>query len=400
MSFKWIKAGVSIACVALSVLSASAKTPSHTITVTIKPGDTLSSVFRKLHLSYKTLMSINALPAAKSHLNHVHPGQSITFTIDKHHQLQHLVFQDTTSTLYVTAYGKHFKATVKNKPMKMKLSYRSVTIGDSAKKSALNAGIPTPMYAELTKIFQPNVNINLRARRGDHLSILYQEYYLNSKKNHSGDIVAAEFITPYHTYKAIRYSYPGSKPAYYTPNGDSLSAAFLPAPLHYTRISSLFTYHRLDPYTHREQPHLGVDYNAPEGTPVYSIGNGRIAFAGNKHGYGNAVIIAYGAQYQALYGHLEKFATNLYPGEAVSRGQVVGYLGHTGWATGPNLHFGIYVNGVAENPLTVKLPRATLIPPQYTHQYLAFARNMLDQLTIDQAPEFAENDVSRDRYKS
>lgn len=391
MSFRWAKVSVAIISIGVA-LSVSAKEPSH-VTVTIKPGDTLSSVFHNLRLSPKTLALINKSPVAKARLSHIHAGQRLVFTIDKHHQLRQLIFSDTTSVLYITSSGNHFNTTLKNKPMKMKLAYRSVTIRGSVKNSVSAAGLPSPMYAQLTKIFQPDVDVNLRAHRGDRLSVLYQEYFLNGKKNHPGAVVAAEFVTPYHTYKAVRYTYPGAQPAYYTPSGDSISAAFLPAPLHYTRISSLFTYHRMDPYLHQERPHLGVDYNAPEGTPVYSIGNGRIAFDGNKHGFGNAVIIAYGTKYQALYGHLERFASGLYPGKPVSRGQVVGYLGHTGWATGPNLHFGIYVNGTAQNPLTVKLPRANVIPAAYTHQYLAFARNMMAQLAIDGAPEFAENDA-------
>ena len=395
MSFKWTKVGVIAIGLTLAV-SASAR--STHITVTVKPGDTLSSVFRKLHLNYKTLMAVNAAPLAKSHLNHIHPGQKLTFTIDKHHQLQQLIFHDTTSTLYVTAYGKHFRATVKNKPMKMKLSYRSVTIRGSAKLSALNAGVPSSMYGQVAKIFQPDVNVN-SAHYGYHLALLYEEYYLNGKKNHAGNIVAAEFTTRYHTYKAIRYSYPGAQPAYYTPNGDSISAAFLPAPLHYDRITSLFTYHRIDPVLHKDRPHLGVDFSAPEGTPVYAIGNGRVRYDGQYSGYGNTVMIDYGPKYMSLYGHLEKFAPGLYPGELVHRGQVVAYLGDTGWSTGPHLHFGIYVNGVAENPLTVKLPRATIIPAEYTHQYLAFARDMVDQLAVAEEPEFAENDISKDKYR-
>lgn len=398
MSFKWTKAGVGIIGLALA-LSAPAKTLTSPVTITVKQGDTLSGLFHKLQLSNKTLLAVNAPLIAKSHLSHIHAGQKITFYIDKHHQLQQLVFFDTTNTLYITANGKHFKAAVKTKPMKAKLSYRSVTIEGSAKNSALNAGVPLPMYSQLTKIFKPNVDLNVRAQRGDRLAILYQEYYLNGKKNHPGDVVAAEFITPNKTYKAIRYSYPGAQAAYYTPNGDSISAAFLPAPLHYKRITSLFTYHRMDPYLHQERPHLGIDYSAPEGTPVYSIGNGRIDFDGNYNGYGNTVMIAYGSEYKALYGHLEKFASGIHTGESVSRGQVIGYLGDTGWSTGPHLHFGLYVNGTPRDPLKVKLPRANLIPAAYTHSYLAFAHNMIEQLAVDQGPEFAENDTPRDRYK-
>ena len=132
---------------------------------------------------------------------------------------------------------------------------------------------------------------------------------------------------------------------------------------------------------------------------MYAIGNGRVRYDGQYSGYGNTVMIDYGPKYMSLYGHLEKFAPGLYPGELVHRGQVVAYLGDTGWSTGPHLHFGIYVNGVAENPLTVKLPRATIIPAEYTHQYLAFARDMVDQLAVAEEPEFAENDISKDKYR-
>ncbi|HZU78124.1 MAG TPA: M23 family metallopeptidase, partial [Dehalococcoidia bacterium] len=160
------------------------------------------------------------------------------------------------------------------------------------------------------------------------------------------------------------YAAPDGTSAYYTPTGQSLRKAFIRTPVDFTRISSGFSLHRWHPILNRMRAHMGTDYAAPIGTPVHAAGNGRIEFMGRKGGYGNVVIIRHGPKYETVYGHLSRFRRGLHAGSKVEQGEVIAYVGMTGLATGPHLHYEFRVNGIPVNPVTVTLPRANPLPPQ------------------------------------
>ena len=366
------------------------KTKAHHVTV--QSGDTLASIFHKLHLSAATLEAVTAASLADTHLKNIHPGQTLSFYIDKHQQLQQLIFPfDNTSTLYISATKTGYTTDIKSKPVTIAIKYRSGTIVHSLAESTARAGLNLSLYNQLIEIFQGEIDFKHGIRHGDHFSILYQEYYIDGKKDHAGDIVAAEFINHGKTYKAVHYTYPKNHTGYYTPNGHGVQSLFLKTPVHYKRISGFFTYHRLDPYLHVMRPHLGIDYAAPRGTPIHSIGNGEIIFRGRDHGYGNAVLIRYSRKYKTLYGHMERFAKGQRVGQRVKRGEVIGYIGSTGWSTGPHLHFEIYVYGVPKNPLKMKFPGGGSIPKSYLQDYLVYAHKTLERMNLYQGPELAEN---------
>ena len=203
--------------------------------------------------------------------------------------------------------------------------------------------------------------------------------------------MVAEFINKGQTHYAVRYTYPKNHTGYYTLDGRGVQPLFLRKPVHYKRISSYFTYRRMDPYLHVMRPHLGVDFAAKRGTPIHSIGNGRVIFCGRDHGYGNAVVIRYSRKYKTLYGHMEKFAKGLHTGQFVKRGQIIGYIGSTGWSTGPHLHFEMYVYGIPRNPLKMSFPGGKSIPASYSKRYLAYAHKMLNRFNLYQSAGFAEN---------
>jgi len=368
--------------------------PGKVSAITIQPGDTLASIFEQLHLNAATLEEATASALANSHLTHIKPGQKITFNISPNHKLQQIIYAyDEDSTLNISKSAHGYETTVKSKPVTLALSYKQATIAHSLSGAAMKAGLTSKLYHQLTDIFQGTIDFKHSIHRGDQFALLHREYYIDGRKNHAGDIIAAKFIIHGKKYYAFRYTYPKNHTGYFTLNGKGVQPLFLKVPVKYKRISSYFTYHRMDPYLHVMRPHLGIDYAAPRGTPIHSIGAGHVLFAGRDHGYGNAVVIRYSHKYKTLYGHMEKFAKGLHAGDYVKRGQTIGYIGSTGWSTGPHLHFEMYVYGIPKNPLKLKFPGGQSIPASYKHRYHVYAHKLLARLNLYQSVGFAKNDT-------
>jgi murein DD-endopeptidase MepM/ murein hydrolase activator NlpD len=248
------------------------------------------------------------------------------------------------------------------------------------------------MLAQLQTIFKNSVNFSRGVHRGDNFSFLYKEYYVNGKKYRSGDIVAAEFIHDGKTYRAVRYQYSNGHIGYFTPDGHGLEARFLNAPLNYKRISSRFSLHRWDPVLHQVRAHLGVDYAARSGTPIKSIGDGNVIFMGREHGFGRMIKIRYDRHQVALYAHLNRYA-HLQMHQFVHKGEIIGYVGESGWATGPHLHFGFYVDGKPCNWLAMKMPTGQSIPARVRKQFLATSRQLFAQLQLYRDTQLAVNNA-------
>jgi murein DD-endopeptidase MepM/ murein hydrolase activator NlpD len=156
--------------------------------------------------------------------------------------------------------------------------------------------------------------------------------------------------------------------------------AFLRTPVNYSRISSYFNLQRKHPILNRIRAHKGVDYAAPTGTPIKAAGDGRVAFVGRKGGYGNAIVLQHGIKYSTLYGHLSRFKRGLKIGAKIRQGEIIGYVGQTGLATGPHLHYEFLVNGIHRNPLTVKLPQASPIPAPLRQDFQKIAAKLVAKL--------------------
>ncbi|ACJ19089.1 peptidoglycan DD-metalloendopeptidase family protein [Coxiella burnetii] len=358
--------------------------------IIIKKGDTLAAIFNRLKINQKDLVQL-----AKQYksLTALHPNQTLYFQIKPPHQLAALKYPlSSAKTLIIKRENNRFISQIDQKPITTALGYKSVTIHHSLNQDARNAGLTYRMQKELQSIFGGQINFSRDIHRGDRFEFLYQVEYVNGKKYRDGDIIAAEFSHRGKTYQAVRYTYPIAHTAYYTPDGRGIEARFLHAPLHYTRISSRFTYHRLDPILHKIRPHLGVDFAARFGTPVKSIGEGRVVFIGRDGGYGRTVKISYGHHYLALYGHLSRFA-KIKRHQWVHKGQIIGYVGESGWATGPHLHFGFFIDGKAKDWLAMKLPTDQSIPRSYETRFHKEARQLLAQLHLHQDTELAANNM-------
>ena len=345
----------------------------------IRPGDTLSSIFSKFSV-HSALGAVLAQPLARKHLHRIHPGQVLRLR-RKDGRLSELVYHPSaTEALHLVRDGAAFRAELEPLTVERRVLTAHGTITDSLFNSGKRAGLSDNLVMQLFNIFAYDIDFALDIREGDQFTVIYEERFANGRKLKGSSVVAAEFVNRGKVYRAIRFTDASGHTDYYDPQGRSLHKAFIRTPVKFTRISSHFNLHRMHPILHRIRAHKGVDYAAPTGTPVKATGNGRVVFAGRKGGYGNVVIIQHGKRYSTLYAHLSRFKKGIRKGVRVKQGQVIAYVGATGRATGPHLHYEFRVNGVHKNPLSVRLPKAEPLHGKALRTFRRQAAPLLAQL--------------------
>ncbi|WP_295960589.1 M23 family metallopeptidase [Rhodoferax sp.] len=224
------------------------------------------------------------------------------------------------------------------------------TVRSSLFAATDEAGIPEAVATQLADIFASDIDFHRGLRKGDHFSVVYETAEADGQVVRTGRVLSAEFTNNGKTYQALWFTEPGKKGNYYTLNGQSLRRSFLASPVEFSRITSGFSM-RMHPILKNWRAHLGVDYAGAIGTPVRTVGDGVVEFAGVQNGYGNVIIVKHQNQNETVYAHLSQI--NVRVGQAVSQGDHIGAVGATGWATGPHLHFEFRVNGVHQDPLTI-----------------------------------------------
>lgn len=352
-------------------------------TITVKQGDTLTALFSKAGISAKELHSILSLGEDAKTLVRLYPGETLKLKRGAEGQLQELLYEiDPASTLHVQRGAQGFKVQKILHPVERRIAHALATIDSSLFSAAQDTGLSDNTALELAKIFGWDIDFALDLRQGDHFSVIYEEFYIDGTKIGDGPILAAAFTNQGKTYRAIRYIDAQGNADYYTPEGLGMRKAFLRTPLEFSRITSGFNLKRYHPILKETRAHRGVDYGAPTGTPVKAAGDGKVQFRGSKSGYGNVVILQHGGRYSTVYGHLKGFARSLKTGGRVHQGQIIGYVGMTGLATGPHLHYEFRVDGAQRNPLTVALPSAEPIPPERKADFLKTARPIVTQLEV------------------
>lgn len=258
---------------------------------------------------------------------------------------------------------------------------KSAEIQSSLFEAADAADIPDSVAIQLADVFGGDIDFYRDLRKGDRFSVVYEMQYLGGRPVRSGRVIAAEFVNKGKTFRALYYVDANGKGSYYAPDGQSLRKAFLRAPLEFSRISSRFGM-RKHPFLHTWREHKGVDYAAPMGTKVRATADGVVEFAGRKGGYGNAIILRNSGRYSTVYGHLRGFAHGIHRGARVEQGEIIGFVGQTGWATGPHLHYEFRVAGVARNPLAVALPAAVPVPARELAAFRRYAQPLVAQLDL------------------
>lgn len=350
-------------------------------TITVQVGDTLSKVFEKLGLPNHTLNKVLSSGANKSELYNIYPGQTLDFLVDDSKQLQELKFNlSNRKALHVAKTATGFKYHYEETEPTKKVNYTTAKIKGSLYATAQRVGLDDRIIMQMAVILGCDIDFSLDIRDNDSFKVLYEEEYIRDQKVAPGNILAVEFNNQGTVYKAVRYTDPDGRSNYYTPDGYSLQKAFLRSPVVFTRISSHFTNARRHPILHKIRSHKGVDYAAPIGTPVKAAGDGKISFAGTKGGYGKSIEVTHGNKYSTFYAHLSRFAKNIKHGSTVKQGQVIGFVGKTGLATGAHLHYEFRINGVHHNPVTVSLPRSLPIATKHKKSFLAHSNNLMDML--------------------
>ncbi|MCP4487164.1 MAG: peptidoglycan DD-metalloendopeptidase family protein [Gammaproteobacteria bacterium] len=340
-------------------------------TVVIKSGDTLASIFSNIGLSASTTHTIATLNEHTSSLRYIKPGQKIHVLLDENSNLRQMKYEaDITKVLLIKRIeDQSFDTQVINSQLDAFPVYREGVIESSLFEAAAKSNIPENVIMDLASIFGWDIDFSLDIRKGDRFGIVYTELYKDDVKIRDGRILAAEFINNGKAYRAVYYTDPKANSDYYDESGKSMRKAFLRSPVEFSRITSGFSKKRWHPLLSKWRSHKGVDYGASRGTPVRASGDGKITHAGNKGGYGRTVIIQHGGRYRTVYGHLNGYARGVRSGKKVKQGQVIGFVGSSGLATGPHLHYEFRVNGVHRNPLTVRLPEAKPVHESYLQNF-------------------------------
>ena len=362
--------------------------------LTVKRGDSLSLLFDKAGIKPDQIVALMQLGKEARALTRLHPGDVIQVEISDAGELLALNY-DLDSFHYlriIRDQGElHLKKVKHN--IETRTAYASGEIESSLFLASQAAGLSQNLTMELASIFGWDIDFVLDIRYGDRFTLIYEEIFKDGEKLTDGNIIAAEFINQGKTHRALRYTDPTTGDVgYYSPEGQSLRKAFLRSPVKFSRISSKFTTRRYHPLLHKFRSHKGVDYAASTGTPVSASGDGKVIFRGRKGGYGNVIILKHGSRYSTLYAHLSKFNRKVRIGSRVQQGQTIGYVGATGLASGPHLHYEFRVNGVHRNPLTVKFPGTKPIPERHRDNFVLTTQAYVAQLDVLSRNALALND--------
>jgi murein DD-endopeptidase MepM/ murein hydrolase activator NlpD len=356
-----------------------AELPSTMLDLLVKRGDTLEVLFRRNGLSLTDLAAMVALPDASGALRLLRPGDRLEIA---HRDGQVISLRreiDEIKLLSIAREKSGFAANTIERAVDTQIAGAHGLISSSLFEAGSAAGISDRTTMDMAGIFEWDIDFIQDVREGDAFTVIYEELWRDGVKLRDGAIVAAEFVNQGKTFRAARFHDGTGRTGYYTPDGRSVRKAFIRAPLNFTRVSSNFNPNRRNPVLNTIRAHRGVDYAAPTGTPIRAAGDGKELFSGVQGGYGNSIVLQHGGNITTLYGHLSRFSTAR-AGARVSQGDIVGYVGSSGLATGPHLHYEYRVNGVHRNPRTVTLPPADPVPAEQQTAFLAATEPLWRQL--------------------
>jgi len=361
----------------------------------IRPGESFFQAMRAMGFGPGTVQSVmDAGKQARSLLD-LKPGQVLRANAADGELLALDLEIDPLNKLEIRRDFDGYSALLHTRPTQTVQAQAAGVINSSLYMSAQQAGLSDRLILELAEMFGWDIDFTQDLQPGDRFAVIYNEVTLDGEKVRDGDILAAEFINKGKVLRAVRYTDPDGRVAVYKPDGSSMRKAFSRNPLPVTRITSRFNPNRLHPIFKTVRPHRGVDYGAATGTPVQVTGDGQVAFAGRQGGYGNVVIIDHGRGNRTLYAHLSRFAPKMRVGQRVNQGQVIGYVGSTGWATGPHLHYEFQVNGQTKDPLTVALPNAQPLPDAYRRHFVTQTSSWVAKLDALATRRVAQTDAAQ-----
>ncbi|MEH6577446.1 MAG: peptidoglycan DD-metalloendopeptidase family protein [Amphritea sp.] len=357
----------------------------------ISNGDNLTTIFKKAGLTAKDVYSVSQAISGTNALKRLYPGQMIGFVIEDNQLIKLRHIQSKLESAIVERNDSGYSVKEIARTPELMPRFAEGTIENSLFYDASQAGLSNRMIMELAALFGWDVDFVLDLRKGDSFNLIYEEKFLDGVMIGEGNILAAQFVNQGTTFTAIRYTDAKGNSSYYTPDGNSMRKAFLRSPIDFARISSSFKTRRKHPVLGLTRAHKGTDYAARTGTPIKASGDGKIIWRGTKGGFGRCVIVQHGGNITTLYAHMNNYRKGQRVGTRVKQGQVIGYVGKTGLASGPHLHYEFRVSGVHKNPQTVKLPHASPIQKGERAALFATAEKMMDQLETYKATQLASS---------
>jgi murein DD-endopeptidase MepM/ murein hydrolase activator NlpD len=349
----------------------------------IQRGDTVGSILARLQVDDPEAMAYLRSAKDVRSLYQLVPGRTVRAVTTDDGELISLRYLHGDGTeLQVREDGDGFVASEDTVHTQSELVMASGEIETSLFAATDRAGLSDSVAVQLADVFSSEIDFHRDLRPGDRFSVVYEALYSDGEFVRTGRIVAAEFTNDGRTYRAVYFEDPNGRGGFYGPDGKNLRKAFLRSPLEFSRISSGFTTSRFHPLLHKWRAHKGVDYAAPVGTRVKATGNGVVEYVGRQGGYGNVVILRHSNDRSTVYGHLSGFAKGLHKGERVDQGEVIGYVGMTGLATGPHLHYEFRIHGVHQNPLRVVLPPGPSITPSLQPAFAQATAPLVQRLNL------------------
>lgn len=334
-------------------------------------GDTLAALLSRLGVAAQTAERLTRMRA----LHALRPGYHVTAEVDAEGQPLSLSFLTARDTLVqIAPKDEGFSVSEERAALYTQVAMKSGVIRSSLFAASDAAGIPDSVAMQLADIFGGDVDFHRDLRKGDQFAVVYELHHLAGRPVRAGRVLAAEFTNQDRTYRAVQFGN-----SYYAPDGKNLRKAFLRSPLEFSRVSSGFGM-RMHPIAKAWRAHKGIDYAAPSGTRVRAVGDAVVDFAGPRGGYGKVVILRHHGQYTTVYAHLSRIAVKR--GERVTQNDTIGFVGQTGWATGPHLHYEFRIGGQARNPFSIAMPAALPVPSQDLPAFRAHAVPLITRLDL------------------
>lgn len=353
----------------------------------IQRGDSMASLLARLGvLDVQAQVFLQADTTAGVVSRQMGPGKRVVARTDNTGALLSLIFPlnggKDRALVVERDDDRRFRASEQPMELETHVVMKSAEIRYSLFGASDAAGIPDSVATGLADIFGGDIDFHSDIRKGDRFSVVYETVNHLGRMVRTGRILAAEFINDGKAYRAVWFEGEDGRGGYYTPEGKNIRKAFLRSPLEFSRITSGFSSARYHPVLKETRAHRGIDFGAPTGTRVRATGDGVVEFSGWKGGYGNVILLRHQGRYVTVYGHLSRFGSGIRKGMRVAQGDVIGYVGATGIATGPHLHYEFRVDGVQRNPMAIALPTAPPLAPSQLAQFRERTPRLLSRIDL------------------